>query len=130
MPGNPDALEAWGAALGVRFVYHPGEIGLDSLHVNCMLERLAAPMDMEPRVRYEYDFVDGLLADRRALDSAFSVQYDRPLQGERQWRQRNITVVGHGQSLCIITYAPLPIWKKSAEARALLDAVTGSVTLH
>jgi hypothetical protein len=130
LAGHPEATEAWGDLLGVRFVYHAGEVGLDSLHVNCMLERLAGPMDMQPQVRYEYDFLGGAVADRRALDSAFSVQYDRPVQGQREWRQRNLTVVGRGHSLCIVTYAPLPVWKRSPDARALLDAVLGSIVLR
>jgi hypothetical protein len=41
-----------------------------------------------------------------------------------------VTIVGNGSSLCAITYAPLPLWKKSAPTRALLDAVLGSVTFR
>ena len=44
--------------------------------------------------------------------------------------QRNITIVGAGQTLCIMTYAPALVWKKSEEARALLDAVVGSITFR
>jgi hypothetical protein len=36
--------------------------------------------------------------------------------------------VGLGESICLISYAPMPVWKKSKEARALLDAVLSSVT--
>jgi hypothetical protein len=116
--------------MGVRFVFRPEESGYDSLHVTCMLERLAAPMDTDPRVLYEYDFVEGLLGDRRVLDSAFAVSYDRPVRGHRQWRQRNVTVVGGGQSLCLVAYVPLEIWKRSSEARNLMNAVLGSITFH
>lgn len=129
-PSSPETLEAWGGDLGVRFVYRPGESGYDSLHVACMLERLADPMAMEPRVDYEYDFVGSLVGNRRALDSAFAVLYDRPIRGHRAWRQRNVTIVGAGQSLCVVSYAPMAVWKKSPEARALMNAVLGSVTFH
>jgi len=127
---SPEVLNAAGDGVVVRFVYRAGENGYDSLHGACMLERLAGAMDMDPVVRYEYDFVGGLIGDRRALDSAFVVTYDKPILGQRQWRQRNVTIVGNGSSLCAITYAPLPLWKKSAPTRALLDAVLGSVTFH
>jgi len=129
-PQNPDTLNVGGDGLLLRFVYHEGENGLDSLHGACMVERLAAAMEMAPAVKYEYDFIGGVVANRRALDSAFIVRYDQPILGERQWRQRNVTIVGEGDSLCAITYAPLPLWKKSAPARALLDAVLGSVTFR
>ena len=43
------------------------------------------------------------IGDRRALDSAFVVTYDKPIRASAQWRQRNLTVVGDGQSLCAIT---------------------------
>ena len=41
-----------------------------------------------------------------------------------------MTVVGGGHSLCAVSYAPAPVWKKSKEARALLDAILGSVTFR
>src|SRR5436190_13336231 len=63
---RPETVEAWAGELGVRFVYRDGEAGYDSLHAACMLERLAAPMDTAPQVRYEYDFVSGAFGDRRA----------------------------------------------------------------
>jgi hypothetical protein len=129
-PENPEVVNAAGDGVAVRFVYRDGESGYDSLHGVCMLERLAGAMDMDPVVRYEYDFVGGVIGDRRALDSAFVVTYDKPILGQRQWRQRNVTIVGNGSSLCAITYAPLPLWKKSAPTRALLDAVLGSVTFR
>jgi hypothetical protein len=127
---NPDVMNLSGDGLMVRFVYHDGDNGLDSLHAACMLERLAAAMDQAPAVQYEYDFVGGVVGDRRALDSAFVVKYDAPILGERHWRQRNVTIVGGGMSLCAITYAPVPLWKKSPPSRALLDAVLGSVTFR
>jgi hypothetical protein len=129
-PENPETMNAVGDGVAVRFVYRDGESGYDSLHGACMLERLAGAMEMDPVVQYEYDFVGGLVGDRRALDSAFVVTYDKPILGQRQWRQRNVTIVGNGSSLCAITYAPLPLWKKSAPTRALLDAVLGSVTFR
>jgi hypothetical protein len=127
---NPETVNASGDGVAVRFLYHEGDSGYDSLHGACMLERLAGAMEMDPVVQYEYDFVGGVIGDRRALDSAFVVTYDKPILGQRQWRQRNVTIVGNGTSLCAITYAPLPLWKKSAPTRALLDAVLGSVTFR
>jgi hypothetical protein len=129
-PENPDTLNAAGDGVAVRFVYHEGESGYDSFHGACMLERLAGAMEMEPVVQYEYDFVGGAFGDRRALDSAFVVTYDKPILGERQWRQRSVSIVGNGTSLCAVTYAPVTLWKKSAPTRALLDAVLASVTFR
>jgi hypothetical protein len=128
--GRPDVIEAWGGPLGVRFVYQPGEAGLDSMHSACMLERLAAPMDIDPRVQYEYDFIGGLVGSARALDSAFAVRYDHAIQGHRTWRQRTLTVVGGGHSLCLAEYVPAELWKRSPEARAAADAVLASVNLR
>jgi hypothetical protein len=127
---NPAALEAWGGDLGIRFVYRAGEAGYDALHATCMLERLAGPMDIAPDVSYEYDFISGTSGNRRMLDSAFIVRYDQPRHNHREWRQRNLTVVGDGDSLCLITYVPREVWKGSASTRALVDAVVGSVTFR
>ena len=124
-------LNVVGDGVVVRFIYRDGENnGYDSLHGVCMLERLAPAMEMQPVVEYEYDYVGGLIGNRRALDSAFVVSYDNPILGATQWRQRNVTIVGDGVSLCAITFAPLPLWKKSAPTRVLLDAVLGSVTFR
>lgn len=125
---NPEMLHAAGDGVVVRFIFRDGENGYDSLHGACMLERLAPAMEMQPVVQYEYDYVGGVIGNRRALDSAFVVSYDKEVLGARQWRQRNVTIVGDGVSLCAITFAPLTAWKKSAPTRALLDAVLGSVT--
>jgi hypothetical protein len=95
-----------------------------------MLERLADPMQTDPTVRYEYDFLSGVHEDRRFLDSAFFVTYDQEVLGHREWRQRNVTVVGAGESLCAIYYAPAKIWKKDEATRALLDAIFASVTFR
>lgn len=122
-------VDAWGTDVGLRLVQRSGEQGLDSFHADCMLERLASPMETEPQVAYEYDFVGGLVAGHRALDSAFAVRYDQPVRGHRRWRQRNVSLVGSGRSLCVVTYAPSAQWKKSSAARTVLDAVLASVTL-
>jgi hypothetical protein len=130
-PVNPDILETGEGDLRVRFLYRVGEGGLDTTHVDCMLERLAGPMATDPRVKYEYDFRGGIIGgDRGALDSAFVVRYDAPIQGQRDWRQRNLTIVGAGETLCVMTYAPAPVWKSSQEKRALLDAIVGSITFR
>jgi hypothetical protein len=130
LPGDPDAVVAAGDRVLVRFVDRPGDNGYDSFHGACMLERLAPPMETSPTVKYEYDFVGGVISNRRALDSAFVVEYDQPIDGEKIWRQRNVTIVGEGHSVCLVGYAPLSLWKKSAQTRALLDAVLGSVTFR
>jgi hypothetical protein len=127
VPDRPDVLEASGDGLLVRFFFRPQEIGLDSLHVMCMDMRLLGPMESSPQVKYEHDFVGGALGERKVLDSAFEVRYDREVNGSSEWRQRNVTIVGLGQSLCASSHAPRARWKKSAETRALLDAVLASV---
>jgi hypothetical protein len=125
--GVPETTELRGGGMIVRLVRREGEIGLDSMHVDCMLIRLAGEMESEARVAYEYDFLGGARGERRLLDSAFVVDYDRPIDGARQWRQRNVTVVGAGESVCLIGYSPLPLWKRSKESRKLLDGVLASV---
>jgi hypothetical protein len=127
---DPDALVATGDRLIVRFVHRDGESGLDSLHGACMIERLAPQMEVQPNVQYEYDYVGGVVLKQRALDSAFVVKYDKPIQGETTWRQRNVTLVGGGHSVCVVTNAPLSVWKKSGPTRRLADAVMGSLTLR
>ena len=122
-------VDAWGGDLGLRLVDRQGEQGLDSFHVDCMMERLAGPMETEPQVAYEYDFIGGEVNGNRVLDSAFAVRYDAPVRGHRQWRQRNVSLVGSGRSLCVVAYAPSDQWKKSAASRALLNAVLSSVTI-
>jgi hypothetical protein len=126
--GFLEQTEARGDGLIVRILRHDGELGLDSLHSQCMDVRLAVPMETRPDVDYEYDFVGGAApGDRRGLDSAFVVHYDEAIGGSRDWRQRNLTVVGKGESLCVIGYAPAGAWKKSKQTRGLLKAVLDSV---
>jgi len=128
---QPETVNASGSGVRVRFVHRPGEHGYDSLHGACMLERLAPPIETSPVIKYEYDYIGGDIGgDRRALDSAFVIRYDSPVHGHKEWRQRNVTVVGGGHSLCAVSYAPAPLWKKSKDARALLDAVLSSVMLR
>jgi hypothetical protein len=126
-PGMPEVTEARGDGLIVRIVRRAGEVGLDSLHVECMLVRLAGPMETSPEIEYEYDFVSGAHGERRALDSLFTVHYDAPIDGHDEWKQRNLSIVGGQESVCVIGYAPARTWKKSKEARNLLNAVLGSV---
>jgi hypothetical protein len=125
---HPEVMEAWAGDLGVRFVYRAGEAGSDALHADCMLERLAGPMDIEPSVQYEYEYVGGAVGSRRALDSAFVVHYDEPRHGHKEWRQRSVTVVGGGDSLCVVSYVPRQLWKSSPPSRAVVDSVLSSVT--
>jgi len=125
--GVPEVTELRGDGLLVRAVRRDAELGLDSLHVECMLMRLAPPMVTSPQVEYEYDFVGSVVGERRSLDSAFVVHYDGPVDGHRDWRQRNLTIVGRGESLCLIGYAPIKVWKQSKRARILLTSVMASV---
>ncbi len=128
--GQPEVTEARGGGMVFRIVRREGEMGLDSWHVQCMLERLAGPMVTQPQVDYEYDFRQGWIGDRQAMDSAFVVHYDEEIDGHRDWRQRNLTVIGGGESLCLVGMAPRRVWKKSKEDRALLKAVMASVRLE
>jgi len=125
--GMPEVTEARGSGLILRIVWRKGEVGLDTLHVDCMLVRLAPENLSEPQVDYEYDFISGPLGKRSALDSAFVVHFDEPIDGSRVWRQRNVSVVGEGESVCIIGYGPMPAAKKSTPLCKLLDAVMASV---
>jgi hypothetical protein len=129
-PGQPEVTEARGGSLIVRILRREGELGLDSYHVQCMAERLSDPMKVDPHVDYEYDFLEGHLGERRILDSAFVVRYDEAIEGYTEWRQRSVTVVGGGESLCVLGMAPRPVWKKSKEDRALLKAVMASIRFN
>jgi hypothetical protein len=126
---NPEVVNAEGGNVAVRFLRWDSELGLDALHVLCMVERLAEPMAIEPSIRYEYEFVGGEQAERRVLDTAFAVAYSAPVKGSVEWRQRVVTLVGKGEGLCVVSFCPLPLWKKSREARDLLQAVISSVSL-
>ncbi len=128
-PGVPEVSEARGGGLIVRILRREGELGLDSLHIDCMLLRLAGGTEAEPAVDYEYDFLEGRLAERKVLDSAFVVHYDAAIDGARAWRQRNVTIVGEGESVCVVGYAPLPALKRSKEMRRTFDAVLASIEL-
>ncbi len=128
-PGTPSRHEAAGDGQIARFVYTAGEAGFDSMHVACMLERLRPEQETSPRIRYEYDFLSGKVGDYQILDSAFEVSYDEAVDGSRDWRQRNVTLVGKGHTLCVILHAPLKLWKKSKPARALQEAVLRGVQL-
>jgi hypothetical protein len=125
--GDNGNMEAWGADVGVRFLYRDGEVGYDGLHATCILEGLVPMEEQDPESKYEYEFVSWAMGDRRVLDSAQFVRYDDPVRGHRDWRQRTVTVVGGGLSMCVMGYAPTPVWKKSREARVLLEAVMGSL---
>jgi hypothetical protein len=126
-PGDFEFTEARGDGIILRIWRRQGELGLDSLHSECMMRRLADPMETRPGVDYEYDFIGGEVGGRRALDSAFVVEYDAAIDGDKKWRQRNLTVMGGGESVCIVTYVPNGIWKKHTWARKLLTSLVESV---
>jgi hypothetical protein len=119
--------EARGDGYVFRLLWREGGFGLDALHVECMMVRLASEMETELHVDYEYDFVGGEVGARRVLDSAFVVEYNPPIDGEKKWRQRNLTVVGDKESVCLVTYAPNGVYKKSKAARKLLTSLVESV---
>jgi hypothetical protein len=127
LDARPDVWEIAGSGILIRFFYREGEAGFDGLHVACTQDFLLDPMEVDPRMKYEHDFISGSRWDRRYLDSAFVLTYDRPVLGHREWRQWNLTVVGRGQSLCIIVHCPLPTWKKSRHLRDVLDAVIDTI---
>ena len=124
---DPDAIQATGQGLVVRFIYRRGEAGYDALHGSCLAERLISSAEGTPATGYEYDYVEGAYGPRRSLDSAFLTDYGAEVLGHRKWRQRNLTVVGNGHSLCMITFAPQSVWKKSPAARSILEAVLQNV---
>jgi hypothetical protein len=126
-PGDVETTEARGDGLIVRVLRRQGGLGLDAIHADCMLVRLAGPMDTHPGADYEYDFIGGEISGHRALDSAFVVEYDAPIEGERKWRQRNLTLVSDNETVCVITYAPQPLFKKSKTARKLLTSIVESM---
>src|SRR5262245_66347707 len=96
----------------LRLVRWPMDMGLDSTHSDCMLQRLAGPMETSLDVRYEYDFVGGEIGERRALDSAFVVEYDKEIDGDKKWRQSNLTIVGAVESVYVDSYGKNGIFKK------------------
>jgi hypothetical protein len=125
--GDPDTVQAVGDGLVVRFVYRDREAGYDAFHGICLAERLVGREHDAAPAQYEYDYVEGSYGDRRALDSVFVVEYGKDVLGHRKWRQRNLTVVGGGHSICLIAFAPASVWKKSIEARGVLEAVLQNV---
>jgi hypothetical protein len=127
-PGQVELTEARGDGMRLRLVRWPMDMGLDSTHADCMLQRLAGPMETSLDVRYEYDFVGGEIGERRALDSAFVVEYDAVIDGDKKWRQRNLTVVGAGESVCIITYVRNSMFKKSSAMKKFMTSLVEGVT--
>jgi hypothetical protein len=122
-----DLLQASGEEGVVWFVVHPGNNGYDSQHVNCMSERLVGKASQSMVLSYEYDFREGAVASRRALDSAFLVAYTTAVRGQAVWRQRNVTLVGDRETVCVVVFCPAATWKASKQTRLTLDAVVGSI---
>jgi len=117
-------IDLSGDGLFVRIIYRPGEVGYDALHGLCLMERLQDDADIN--LRWDYDYEEAPYGTRRSLDSAFTVEYEKPFQGQKKWRQRNLTIVGGGQSLCLVANAPASKWKYK-KVRALLKRVLESV---
>lgn len=121
---RPGTVEASSGELLVRFVWQKADLGVDIAHTTCMLERPVPGQPSEAQTSYEYDFLSGTVGDRQVLDSAFKIQYDAPIRGHKEWRQRNLTVIGQGETLCVVSFAPKSEAKKS---RPLMDAIATSV---
>lgn len=126
---SPATVDATGGDLLVRFMRWDNEAGLDSLHVTCLTERAGEAEALEPSLRYEYDFRGGERNGWRILDSAYGIQYDKPVRGVRDWRVRVVTLVGKGEAVCVMAFCPVPLWRGSKQARDTLDAVVTSVSL-
>jgi hypothetical protein len=128
LAGRKDVWEAQGDEGIVWFIYRAGSNGFDSQHVNCMGERLAGTLATSTIMGYEYDFHEGNFAGRTALDSAFVVSYASPARGQSAWHQRNVTIIGNTDLLCVVAFSPAAAWKSSKQVRRTMDAVVGSLT--
>jgi hypothetical protein len=126
---SPEIVNAEGDELMVRFLRWDNEAGLDSLHVTCLVERLGDVATIDATTHYEYDFQSGEREDWRILDTAYSISYEAPVRGHRDWHQRVITMVGKGQAFCVIAFCPVQLWKRSIASKRLLEAVVSSVVL-
>jgi hypothetical protein len=126
---NPEVVTADGGEIAVRFLRWDSELGLDSLHVMCLVERMAEPVALDPTLKYEYEFLGGERSDRRILDTAYAVHYAAPVKGFAEWRHRVVTLVGKGEGLCVVAFCPVPLWKRSSKTRDLLKSVVSSVSL-
>jgi hypothetical protein len=124
---RPEIWQLTGDEIVIRFFYRNDDAGFDGLHISCMNEHLLNAMEVSPKIKYEHDFLQGNRWGRRVLDSAFIVQYDRPVLGHREWRQHNVTIVGNGQSLCVVSHCPLVVWKRSKPARVLSGDILDSL---
>jgi hypothetical protein len=40
---------------------------------------------------------------------------------------RNLTLLNDNESVCVVTYAPVPVWKKNKAARKLLTLIVESL---
>lgn len=123
-PVSDAVIEAGAGDLSVRFVWQKSEFGTDVAHTDCMTEPPVAGLRGAPRVSFEYDFMGGVVGDRRLLDSASHLDYEAPVKGHKSWRQRAVTIVGGGETLCAVSFAPKSANKKS---RRLLDAILTSL---
>ncbi len=123
-PLSERVIEAGAGDLSVRFVWQKSEFGTDVAHTDCMTEQPVAGLPGVPRVSFEYDFMGGVVGDRRLLDSASHLDYEAPVKGHKSWRQRAVTIVGGGETLCAVSFAPRSAKK---ETRRLLDAILTSL---
>jgi hypothetical protein len=130
VPGRKRVTQVLGSGTVVRFVHFRSEIGPDSLQASCASERLTGPMGFEPMGTTHYAYAPATVGGHAALDSAVEVTYDAKIEGHRRWRQRTVSVVGVGESLCIIVHCPARVWKKSKTIRQQLDAIVASVAFN
>ena len=113
-----------GGDLGLRLVDRQGEQGLDSFHVDCMMERLAGPMETEPQVSLR------VRLHRRRGQRHTASSIPRFVVTLRRRRPRAPAVapaqrVAGGQRALAVRRGlrASDQWKKSAASRALLNAV-------
>ena len=126
--GPPEVLETRGDGLIVRMLRREGEIGLDSLHVECMLVRLAGAMDTFPQVDYEYDFVGGEIGEPAGARLGLRRPLRRAGRGPPRLAAEELDGGRRGGvGVRRSPTPPSPVWKKSKPARNLLTSVVESI---
>ena len=130
LPGRPDVIQVASATALVRFVVQKGELGLDVAHVLCMDERLADPMATSAGTEYEDDFLTNVVAGRHTAFSSLVVAYDAPIMGYRVWWQRNRTIVGGGETICVMGTMPDKLRRKRKRLRHELESIMDGMSFE
>jgi hypothetical protein len=130
LPVRKDVFQVSGPEGIIWFSYRRGDFGYDSLHAMCMTERLAGKEAASPALAFEYDSRESALAGRAALDSAFLVSLPTAIRDQNIWRVRAVTLVGGGESVCVVAFVPATTWKASKQVRRVVDGVVASITFR